>query len=98
MSITQIAILASHYKIPFIVAAHSSTIDANMRTGDEIVIEERPDEEMVVVNEKRIAPLNVSCWNPAFDVTPAHLITRIVTERGSHRPSELKDEFQVIKQ
>ncbi|XP_020288791.1 methylthioribose-1-phosphate isomerase [Pseudomyrmex gracilis] len=92
----QIAILANYHKIPFIVAAPSSTIDVNIQTGDDIVIEERPEKEMVYVNDQRIAPEGVRCWNPAFDVTPADLITRIVTERGSYRPSELKKVFQVV--
>jgi methylthioribose-1-phosphate isomerase len=72
-----LAVLASHHEIPFYVVAPTSTIDPETATGDEIPIEERDGSEITERFEAR---------NPAFDVTPAGLITAIVTERGIHRP------------
>lgn len=60
-----------------------------MLNGDQIVIEERSEREMTHINDKRIAAEGITCWNPAFDVTPASLITGIVTEIGIFKPSEL---------
>ena len=78
-----VAILAKHYGIPFYVLGPTSTIDRNIKTGDEIVIEQRPPEE---IREKWYAvPMalpEVKCYNPAFDVTDHSLITGIVTEKG----------------
>jgi methylthioribose-1-phosphate isomerase len=72
-----LAILASHHGIPFYVVAPTSTIDPATATGDGIPIEERDGSEVSELFDAR---------NPAFDVTPAGLITAIVTERGVHRP------------
>ncbi|KAF5290143.1 hypothetical protein FQR65_LT11655 [Abscondita terminalis] len=82
----QIAILAKHHGIPFYIAAPFTSIDANMENGDKIVIEERPEKEMTNIGDYRIAAQGISCWNPAFDVTPASLITGIITERGVFEP------------
>lgn len=60
-----------------------------MSNGDRIVIEERSEREMTHINDKRIAAEGITCWNPAFDVTPASLITGIITEIGIFKPSEL---------
>ena len=60
-----------------------------MTDGDKIVIEERPEHELTHVNGTRIAAEGIKCWNPAFDVTPADLITGIITEKGVYKPSEL---------
>lgn len=82
-----VAILARHYGIPFYCCAPSSTIDMSLRSGDEIVIEERPAEE---VTEKwyaqRMAPQGVKVDNPAFDVTDHQLVTGIITEKGIAYP------------
>lgn len=82
-----VAILAKHYGIPFYVCAPSSTIDMSLKSGDEIVIEERPAEE---VTEKwyaeRMAPEGVKVDNPAFDVTDHSLVTGIITEKGIAYP------------
>ena len=79
----QLAIAAQYHKIPFYVVAPISTIDFSLTSGDEIKIEERPSNEMFSVAGKRIAAEGIGCWNPAFDVTPAALITGgIVTEKG----------------
>ncbi|KAL6255104.1 hypothetical protein P5V15_013436 [Pogonomyrmex californicus] len=85
----QIAILAKYHNIPFYVAAPLTSIDFQMSDGNNIVIEERPEREMTHINDKRIAAEGIACWNPAFDVTPASLITGIITEVGIFEPSEL---------
>lgn len=78
-----VAVLAKHYGIPFYVFCPSSTIDFNCKSGAEIVIEEREPEEIKTnFFEEPIAPAAVKCYNPAFDVTDAELITAIVTEKG----------------
>jgi methylthioribose-1-phosphate isomerase len=82
----QLAVLARHYRLPFYVAMPSSTLDRRCPTGDEIVIEERGPEEVRGVQGVLIAPEQVGVWNPAFDVTPAELISGWVTEHGIWRP------------
>ena len=77
-----LAVLARYHGIPFYVAAPSTTIDKNTRTGDDIPIEERNKEELIYVGSKQTAPKNSKVYNPAFDVTPAELITAIITETG----------------
>ncbi|NLL18213.1 MAG: S-methyl-5-thioribose-1-phosphate isomerase [Clostridia bacterium] len=77
-----VAVLAKHHNIPVYIAAPTSTIDVSTPTGDEIVIEERSPEEVTCGFGKRTAPEGVKVYNPAFDVTPAELITAIVTNRG----------------
>jgi len=74
-----LALIAKAHKVPFYVASPFTTIDVTLKTGDEIEIEERSAEEMI---ESSKAPDGMNCWNPAFDVTPATLITGIVTEKG----------------
>ncbi len=79
-----VAVLARHHGIPFYVAAPTSTIDPTLPDGSGIPIEERDPAEVLP------QPLpGVEVWNPAFDVTPAALITRIVTERGVFEPGKL---------
>ena len=81
-----VAVLARHHGIPFYVAAPSSTIDPAIASGDTIVIEERDGAEVRGVAGRRTAPAGSPVFNPAFDVTPAALISAIVTERGVFRP------------
>lgn len=78
-----VAILAKHYGIPFYVFCPSSTIDFDCASGKDIVIEQRPGEEIgsLFFKEKTV-PDGVKCYNPAFDVTDNGLITAIVTEKG----------------
>ena len=77
------AILAKHYGIPFYVCCPSSTIDPDCSSGADIVIEQRPPGEIrELFFEKPVAPLDVKCYNPAFDVTDNSLITAIITEKG----------------
>jgi methylthioribose-1-phosphate isomerase len=77
-----IAVLAKHHGIPFYAAAPISTIDFQMKTGEDIPIEERDGKEVTEVLGKRIAPEGVAVYSPAFDVTPNELITAIVTDQG----------------
>ena len=82
-----LAILARHHGIPFYVAAPYSTFDLTLPDGSGIVIEDRPADEVRAPQGTRFAPADTACANPAFDVTPGHLITAIITERGViHRP------------
>ena len=82
-----VAILAKHYGIPFYVFGPTSTIDMSVKTGADIVIEQRKPEEVTEMwYKKRMAPDGVKVYNPAFDVTDNELITGIVTEFGIARP------------
>jgi len=81
-----VAVLAHHHRIPFYVAAPYSTIDPSIPTGASIVIEERDAGEVRGVAGRQTAPAASPVFNPAFDVTPAELITAIITERGVVRP------------
>jgi len=81
-----LAVLAREHGVPFYVAAPLSTIDFELSSGDEIPIEERDPAEVTHCGGTRVAPEGVEVWNPAFDVTPARLVTAIVTERGVARP------------
>ena len=77
----QVALLAKVHNIPFYVAAPLSTFDMN-NSEEDIVIEERSVDEVVKIGDKRIAPIGVRIFNPAFDVTSPDLITAIITEKG----------------
>ena len=80
-----VAVLARHHGIPFYVAAPWSTIDSAIDSGAAIAIEERDPAEVRGVAGRQTAPSDSPIWNPAFDVTPAELITAIITERGVYR-------------
>jgi methylthioribose-1-phosphate isomerase len=75
-----LAILCNYHDIPFYVAAPTTTIDRTLLTGDEIVIEHRKKSEVLGYNLVNIAPDYYEVYNPAFDVTPSHLISGIITE------------------
>jgi methylthioribose-1-phosphate isomerase len=77
-----VAVLARRHGLPFYVAAPCSTFDAEIADGSAIVIEERPPQEVTGYRDTRWAPAGVAIRNPAFDVTPAELITGIVCEKG----------------
>lgn len=84
---SSIAVLAKYYGIPFYVLGPYSTVDFNTPTGDGIIIEERePDEIKEMFFEKPTALKETKCFNPAFDVTDADLITAIITDKGIVRP------------
>ena len=80
-----VATLARAHGIPFYVAAPRSTIDLATPTGDQIPIEQRDPREVTHVGAVRLAPADAAVWNPAFDVTPASLVSGIITERGIAR-------------
>src|SRR5436190_2254429 len=80
-----VAVLAREHGIPFYVAAPLSTIDLKTPDGEHIPIEERNPKEVTHVGGSRLAPEGAQVWNPAFDVTPHHLIAGIITERGIFR-------------
>ena len=80
-----VAVLAREHQIPFYVAAPLSTIDLNTPDGSHIPIEERNVREVTHVGSSQLAPVGALIWNPAFDVTPHHLIAGIITERGIFR-------------
>lgn len=75
-----VAILAKHYGIPFYVACPSSTIDMDTKTGMDIPIEERSEDEVTTIMGQRVAPENIQTRGPAFDVTPNELVEGLITE------------------
>jgi methylthioribose-1-phosphate isomerase len=81
-----LAVLARAHGLPLFIAAPLSTIDASLADGALIPIEERPHAEVTHCGKTQTAPEGVFVWNPAFDVTPAELITAIITEEGVIRP------------
>jgi len=92
-----LAILAKHHNIPFVIAAPSSTFDLELATGGDIPIEERGSEEITEGFGNRTAPpdeVGVKTYSPAFDVTPHELITALVTEKGVIQPV---NEANVVK-
>lgn len=90
----QVAIAAKYHNIPFYIAAPKSTIDPNIKSGDEIVIELRNKEEVTMINGKSICAPEVNVINVGFDVTPNELITGIITEYGIFKPSEISKLFE----
>lgn len=84
-----LAIVAKAHNIPFFVAAPLSTVDFKLETGAKIPIEERDPAEIYQVGETRLYPEGVEFYNPAFDVTPAELITAIITEKSAVKPQAL---------
>jgi methylthioribose-1-phosphate isomerase len=80
-----LAVLARRHGVPFYVIAPTSTVDPRTPTGADIPIEQRDPNEVTAVRGTPIAPEGTPAWNPAFDVTPAELVTAIVTERGIAR-------------
>jgi methylthioribose-1-phosphate isomerase len=75
-----LAVLCNHHNIPFYVAAPTTTIDRSIPSGVEIQIEMRKNIELTKINEVDVAPESYNAYTPAFDVTPSHLITGIITE------------------
>lgn len=98
-----LAILAAHHGIPFYVAAPRSTFDFSLQNGEAIPIEQRPADEVSSFGPTRVALNGAAAYNPAFDVTPARLITAFVTEYGILRPPfaesisqlELRPKFRI---
>jgi methylthioribose-1-phosphate isomerase len=87
-----LAVLSRYHKIPFYVAAPLSSFDLEMKSGQSIPIEQRPDWEVTeLFFKKPIAAKNTRVFNPAFDVTDHKLITAIITDRGIIKPPFLKN-------
>jgi methylthioribose-1-phosphate isomerase len=91
-----LAVLAHENKIPFYVAAPTSTIDLSLPSGDRIPIEERNPEEVTSIGGVSLAPAGVKAANPAFDVTPHRYITTIITEKGIVRRPYLRQLSKII--
>jgi methylthioribose-1-phosphate isomerase len=87
-----LAIAAHHHQVPLVVVAPSSTIDTTLATGADIPIEERAPDELRTLGGTTITPSDAAVFNPAFDVTPAELITAVVTEHGRYPNSVGADE------
>lgn len=83
--------IAKDFNVPFYIAAPTSTIDFDIQSGEQIVIEERDAEEITHISGVRIAPEGINVYNPAFDVTPHANITGIITEKGIIRPPYLEN-------
>ncbi|EXB38978.1 Methylthioribose-1-phosphate isomerase [Morus notabilis] len=80
-----LALIAKHHNVPFFVAAPLTSIDLSLSSGQEIVIEERSPKELLHTRGglgEQVAASGIAVWNPAFDVTPANLISGIITEKG----------------
>ena len=77
-----VAILAKYFGIPFYVAAPTSSIDLSLANGDQIPIEQRDGREVSHGFGRQTAPTDIDIYNPAFDVTPAEMVTAIITEKG----------------
>jgi methylthioribose-1-phosphate isomerase len=86
-----LAVLAKHHGVPFYIVAPRSTFDLEIKSGKQIPIEERKSDEVTHFAGISTAPKGVKVYNPAFDVTPANLITGIVTEYGIIRPPYIKN-------
>jgi methylthioribose-1-phosphate isomerase len=80
-----VAVLAHFHKIPFYVAAPSSSFDPAICRGEDIIIEERGSEEVTDCFVRKIAPEGIKVYSPAFDITPAELVTAYITEKGIER-------------
>ena len=81
-----LAVLANHHDVPFYCAAPTTTIDMSITSGDQINIEQRNPDEVTYFQGAQSAPIESPVYNPAFDVTPHHLVTAIITEAGVIRP------------
>ena len=91
-----LAVLAKRHNIPFYVAAPYSTFDMSLAGGSEIPIEQRGSEEITCGFGRRTAPEGIKTYSPAFDVTPAELITAIITDRGIIKPVTTENVQSVI--
>ena len=91
-----VATLARAHNIPFYVAAPASTFDLSIESGAQIPIEQRAAEEIIHGFGKQTAPTNANVYNPAFDVTPAELITAIITDRGLIQPVTSQEVSELI--
>ena len=81
-----LAVLAARHGVPFYIAAPASTFDAGAPDGNAIPIEMRAEDEVFRWRDRKVVPAGARAWNPAFDVTPAELVTAYITERGVLKP------------
>jgi S-methyl-5-thioribose-1-phosphate isomerase len=88
------AVLAKENGVPFYVAAPVSTFDQSLKDGRGIVIEERPEDEVLIVDGNRIAPKGSHALNPAFDVTPAKYVKGFITEKGILSPGKFREMWE----
>jgi methylthioribose-1-phosphate isomerase len=82
-----VAVLAKEHGVPFTVAAPWSTVDLHCPSGTDIIIEERARDEVARIGDHVLVGDGIHCRHPAFDVTPARLVTEIFTERGAFKPA-----------
>ena len=92
-----VAVLAGAHRIPFYIAAPKSTFDFSIENGQEIPIEQRNSDEITHAFGRQTAPNDVEVYNPAFDVTPAELITAIITEFGIIQPVDERNIRRVLQ-
>ncbi len=92
-----VAVLCKFHKIPLYVAAPTTTIDLSLHSGSEIPIEQRDGDELRVHGGQRMTPAEIPVENPAFDVTPAALIDKIITEHGVFEPERLAEALEGLK-
>lgn len=90
----EIAVAAKEHKVPFYVAAPLASVNTHIPTGHHIIIEESSYCQMAYIGDDQIASTGIKCWNSIFDVTPAPLITGLITEYGVYDPWNLKQEVQ----
>jgi methylthioribose-1-phosphate isomerase len=92
-----LAVLSLYHKIPFYISAPESTFDLSLKNGKDIPIEERDAWEVrELFFKKPIATADIKIFNPAFDVTPHHLITAIITDRGIIKPPYMRNILKVL--
>lgn len=91
------AVLARENGIPFYVAAPVSTFDFSLKNGKDIRIEQRPEDEVLFLAGKRIAPQASRALNPAFDVTPARYVSAFITEYGILSPDRITEMSAKVK-
>lgn len=92
-----LAVLSRYHKIPFYIAAPSSTFDLTLKSGADIPIEQRSSNEVTdLFFKKPVAPKGLKVYNPAFDVTPAELISAIITEKGIIKPPYIKNIKKIL--
>jgi methylthioribose-1-phosphate isomerase len=92
-----LAVLAKAHNIPFYIAAPTSTFDLSIPSGKDIPIEQRDPSEITHGFGRQTAPDGISVYNPAFDVTPAHLITAVICDRGVIRPVNKDNIAKIIQ-
>jgi len=92
-----VAVLAKEHGVPFTVAAPWSTIDLACKSGSEIVIEERGRDEVARIGDHVLVGEGIGVRHPAFDVTPARLVSEVFTERGAFRPAAGERPEQLLK-